>query len=238
MQQTITLEQYQALKLKYTALDRQLRWIRHLAKNPDLSPADKWCVLARIWKAEDTQQPLDTPIPMCFEEDHEMIGMSAREMGRRYKILAENGLLIRLTGHTGVGEDNIKTHVSIGLAEQLLKRPDKVFFKEERNHGGKRVFCPSCGCGDIEVVRYKTCKGCGTVFDKERADIEDQQTEPLPPIEQPILSPMKLPVKRDEKPPSWLIPGTYDWNKQVERHGSAEMYERRKAWFQQQGGQS
>jgi len=37
----------------------------------------------------------------------------------------------------------------------------------------------------------------------------------------PVVTPQK------KKLPPWLIPGTYDWNKQVERNGLAEMMERR-----------
>lgn len=34
--------------------------------------------------------------------------------------------------------------------------------------------------------------------------------------------------------PSWLIPNTPDWNKQVTRNGLREMLARRQAWFNQQ----
>ncbi len=62
----------------------------------------------------------------------------------------------------------------------------------------------------------------GTLTFEKHVRAQDQSEQPsvIRKVERDVL-------------PSWLRPGSYDWNKQVERNGIDEMQVRRQAWLEQ-----
>ncbi len=65
-------------------------------------------------------------------------------------------------------------------------------------------------------------------------DLEEELARILDVSETPENHPQNGKVKY-ASPPSWLTPGTKDWQKQVAKNGLKDMIERRKAWLEQEG---
>ncbi len=142
-------------------------------------------------------------------------------------------------GHVTIipSEEKISEHPKMGV-------PEIESITDPQNGGFGKPMCISCGSEAVDIDEVQFCNDCRRTHIIHK---QEQSTLPSKPVEStvtvlplesepepPVPSPQEPEPKREQKfhPPPWLIPGTPDWNKQVERNGLADMQARRNAWLE------
>lgn len=161
---------------KIEELADELMWRDRLDANPSLSSSEKVIGVA-IKREIALHNPADDGMTRIYIPNIvERTGISRFTVGKTLKHLAESGIVTRRVDAHSNGTDVTKD-IYIALSPQLLINPDGVAHSEERNHGGKRTRCQSCGSANLVKLTRVTCRDCGEVYSEVTAEVNNPEIE-------------------------------------------------------------
>lgn len=152
------------LKGRLTQLEESERYLWQLAANPNLSASQKWVMLAlrrKLGRGREGEQVTRVAVWEIAKE----VGLSRQSAGENVKKLAETGAVVREVHNISEGKGRIKKNVLVGMG-LFSEHPESLRPMQPRNHGGRRLKCPSCGSEDIMSVLSHACEGCGHLWEE------------------------------------------------------------------------
>ncbi len=167
-------ERIKVLEAEVKRLTSLLTWEDKLFSNPHLSATHKLVLRTTRQKVSTSNSKELTKIflPAIANKT----GLSTKTTGRSLKYLAHAGALIRKAETVTSDTGERKTHLFIGLTEDILQ-PDKIQPIKPRNHGGKRSACPSCGSEQLLEEKKVICTDCGEVITHLSRPVNKEPTE-------------------------------------------------------------
>lgn len=177
----------EAAKATIASQNQKLQFIRELASVPQtkLSPLDKWNLLQNAWEVEWKPEPdeprrPDGTVPVRTEGaggKAEKLGASKDAVNSSDVRLEKAGLIhiVRYREATLAGSITRKA-IKLQPGWQSLKRRDLP--EREKQHGGVRYTCKSCGSEQVTVTLTCTVCGCKEVLKDFHPPLGQQDATP------------------------------------------------------------